>query len=357
MTEESSTTSHLSVAMTTMEVTQITGVTSASSQDRNKFYFRCVVIVLGVIGAAANALILYALVASKQHKKHVLIVNQNAFDLFSSIFLIITYSVKISNPRLTGSLGYWVCMIILSEKLIWCGIIGSVINLAIITIERYLKVVHPVWSKKKLHRWVLYLAMAFAWIASIVFNIGMVFPTSSVTDGACHTYAIWKTETTKVILFIWKFLSFYVIILLICIFCYSRILMVVRRQAKVMASHNPAGSTAAQAQKNKIQTSVIKTMIFISAFYAVSWLPTYIYMLLVNLNPKLPILKTGYYVAEFISWMYICSNPFIYAIKFTPVKRVLFRMIPCVKISPEQGSDHTNTGAFTAAARSVHPRN
>ena len=357
MTEESPTTSHLSVAMTTMEMTQTTddSGTTVVLSDNSKLYFRSVVLFLGVIGTAANGLILYALVASKQHKKHVLIVNQNCFDLFSSVFLIITYAMKIANIRLTGALGYWVCMIILSEKLIWLGIIGSVINLAIITIERYLKVVHSAWSKRNLHRWIIYLAMAFAWIASIIYNVAIVFPTSSVTDGACNTYAIWESEMTKVILFIWKFVSFYVIILLICIFCYTRILVVVRRQAKVMASHGPGASTSAQAQKNKMQSSVIKTMILISAFYAISWLPTYIYLLLLNLNPTLPIVKIGYYVAEFISWMYICTNPFIYAVKFEPVKRVLFGMIPCKCLKPAI-EDTTSVGTSFRTAPSVPQR-
>jgi len=210
-----------------------------------------------------------------------------------------------------------------------------VINLAIVTVERYLKVVHPTWSKKRLHRWVIYSAMAFAWIASIIYNIAVVFPSSSVTAGACNTYAIWKNEATKMILFVWKFLSFYVIILVICIFCYSRILVVIRRQARVMAGHSAAGSstnTGGQTQSNQIQSSVTKTMIFVSAFYAVSWLPTYVYLLLVKINPDLPTLETGYYTAEFISWLYICTNPFVYAAKFQPVRKILLDMIPC-KIS------------------------
>jgi len=253
--------------------------------------------------------------------------------------------VKICNIRLTGLLGYWVCMIILSEKLIWCGIIGSVINLAIITIERYLKVVHPVWSKKKLHRRVIYSAMAFAWIASIVYNIAIVFPTSSVTDGACHAYAIWKNETTKVILFAWKFLSFYVIILLICFFCYSRILIVIRRQAMVMARHGTSGSSLTQAKISQMQSNVVKTMILVSTFYATAWLPTYIYMLLLNLNSNFKFLKTGYYVAEFLSWMYICTNPFIYAAKFHPVRKILLRMIPCAKSSKQATENVANDGS------------
>jgi len=356
MTEESSEATHLSVAMTTEEVAKITGedsVMSSSSSER-KFYFRCVCIILGIIGTAANGLILYALVASKQHKKHVLIVNQNAFDLFSSVSLIVTYAVKISDVPMVGTLGYWVCMILLSEKLIWCGIIGSVINLAIITIERYLKIVHVSWSKKRLRRWVIYLAMAFAWIAAIVYNIAVVFPTSSVTGGACNTYAIWKNETAKLILFVYKLLSFYVIILVICIFCYSRILVAIRRQAKVMAGHSAAGpstNTGGQTQANKqIKSSIIKTMIFVSAFYAVSWLPTYVYLLLVNLNPDLPILDIGYYTAEFISWFYICTNPFIYAAKFKPVKKILLGMMPCKTAGQGDEIAETDGGTFSRAA-------
>lgn len=31
----------------------------------------------------------------------------------------------------------------------------------------------------------------------------------------------------------------------------------------------------------------------------------------------------------FIGYMYNCANPFIYATKFDPVRRVLLRLIPC----------------------------
>ena len=95
MTDESLTAAHLSVAMATTEAGAED--TPPSSTSINKLYFRGVVIMFGVVGMAANALVLYAMVAAKQHKIYVLIFNQNALDLFSSVFLIITYSVKIAN--------------------------------------------------------------------------------------------------------------------------------------------------------------------------------------------------------------------------------------------------------------------
>ena len=165
MTEQSSTVEDpIDLMTTTVEVTQQTatgsGMTSSSSRGVD-FYFQCAVVVIGVVGTIANALIIYALVASKQYKKHLLIINQNALDLYSCLFLVITYIVKLCNIHLSGTLGHWLCVIFFSENL-WCGIMGSIINLAAITVERYLKVVYAVWSKNKLHKWMIYSAAAFS---------------------------------------------------------------------------------------------------------------------------------------------------------------------------------------------------
>jgi len=338
MTEESSTISHLSAAMTTTGMTQITGgnTVTLSMPLGIEFYFQCAVAVIGVVGTATNGLILYALVASKQHKKHVLIVNQNALDLFTSFMMLVVYSLKLCNIHLTGSAGYWLCTLILSEDFIWCGMMGSVINLASVTMDRYLKVVHSTWSKKKLRNWMIYSVAAFSWIGGFVCNTAVVFSTTAVIDGVCYPYAIWESDAARLIHLFWDFLSFYVLIILIFIFCYWRILILIRRQAKLMAGHAAAAGpstsqTHAQAQSNQIQTSVIKTMILVSALFAISWLPSYIYILDLNLNAK-PI-GGGYYATQVVAFLYICTNPFIYATKFDPVKEVLLRLIPCKKNS------------------------
>jgi len=306
-----------------------------SSSRGAELYFYCALVVIGVVGTATNALILYALVASKQHKNHVLIVNQNALDLFTSLLIVITYSLKLCNIHLTGSVGYWLCTLLLSDGLLWCGPIGSFINLASITVERYLKVVHSTWSKTKLHNWMIYSAAVFSWIASFVYNTAIVFATTTVINGACYPYAIWQNYTARIVAVIYSLVSFYVIILLIFIFCYWRILVVIRHQASVMASHAAAGpspaQTHAQAQYIQMQSNVTKTMIFVSAFYAISYLPIHINTLNVTLNPN-PTIFEGYYnLSLLVAYLYTCANPFVYATKFDPVKKVLLRLIPCKK--------------------------
>jgi len=276
--------SNLSDAIgTTQETGIISGSTTTSWWSSSvRFHFMMILIVLGVTGTAGNMLILYALVASKQYKKYLLIVNQNVLDLYTCVFLVITFSLRYSlgpsNITGTGSLAYWFCTLIISDIFVRFGLFGSVINLVLVTIERYLKIC----TKKKLRSWMMYSGTAFAWIGSVVYNVIAVFQTTAIVNGRCHPHAIFNSKFAKSFYLIFNFLTFYVVILFVFIFCYGRILVVIRRQAKVMASHNAAQSTTTNTQSKQIQTNVIKTMIIVSAFYAVMWLPTYISMLLYN---------------------------------------------------------------------------
>jgi len=44
-------------------------------------------------------------------------------------------------------------------------------------------------------------------------------------------------------------------------------------------------------------------------------------------------IAVGYFISLSMSFLYICANPFIYATKFDPVKRVLLGLIPCKNAS------------------------
>ena len=304
-------------------------MTSSSSRGA-EFYFYSALVVIGVVGMATNALILYAMVASKQHKKQVLIFNQNVLDLFSSFSMVVTNSLKLCDIYLTGSVGYWLCVLLLNDCLVWCGTNGSVTNLVFITFERYLKVVHPVWSKNKLSNWMIYLAVAFPWTGGGIVNAIALLPISGVVDGTCYLLVTADNETYVIIMIVTWFLAAYAIVLAIFIICYWRILIVIRRQARVMAAHNTAGPTTVQTTFNQMQSNIVKTMILVSALYAISWLPMYIYLSYEMLNPS-STSYGAYYATMSIAFLYVCTNPFIYATKFDPVEEVLLQLITCKK--------------------------
>jgi len=332
MSETSSSGSaHLSVAMTTTDVTQTTGENSMTSSSSNgaEFYSQYAVILMGIVGTSTNALILYAMIVSKQYKKHVLIFHQNVLDFVSCVLIVIIFSLKVCNFYLSGTVGYLLCTFLLSGGLNSSTVAGSVINLAAITIERYLKIVHSAWSQKNLRKWMIYSVMAFAWLAGFIYNLGVVFPTTAVVDGTCFPFAFWQNEVDPLITMICAFVIFYVIVLLIFFFCYWRILAVIRRQAAVMASHGTAtGSSTGQTQSQHIQSNVIKTMILVCVYYAILYLPNYVCAFLRFLIPS-PTLDRIYHMSLFLAFLYTSTNPFIYVLKFDPVKKVLLGLFSC----------------------------
>ena len=89
-------------------------------------------------------------------------------------------------------------------------------------------------------------------------------------------------------------------------------------------------------------------MSLVSVFFTISCTPINVYYLLV-INIKITFLQNTYYVLVLILFLYLCTNPFIYAVKFEPVKRVLLRLIPYNKNSV-QPTETIEMGSSRAAA-------
>ena len=179
----------------------------------------------------------------------------------------------------------------------------------------------------------------------------MVYYSTGVIDGRCENYYNFVSYLADLLAVIWYIFFFYVMVLVIFIVCYGRILVAIRRQARVMASHG--GSSTAQAQSNQIQSNVIKTMILVSAFYAILWLPYNAYCLLATtqLVPNIAFYDSGYYTVSFLAFFYTSANPFIYATKFDPVRKVLIKMIPCKKTAVQPADGPGTASAPTTVRR------
>jgi len=71
-------------------------------------------------------------------------------------------------------------------------------------------------------------------------------------------------------------------------------------------------------------------MIIVSVAFVICWIPTSIYFLVVDITSSRD-LFVGYYATVFLSYLYICMNPFIYATKHEGVKQKLARLMVCRK--------------------------
>jgi len=99
-----------------------------------ELYFRYAIVAIGIFGVAANALVLYALIAyhvreTKKRQVNLLLIKQNVLDLTSCVLAVITFSIQVSNIYLTGALGYFLCTIFISANSTYCMLYASIINL------------------------------------------------------------------------------------------------------------------------------------------------------------------------------------------------------------------------------------
>ena len=302
------------------------------------------VIGIGIFGTGCNAVVLYALIVhraqeSKKRGVHLLIINQNLLDLCCCFTIVISLSLIVSNIYLKGALGYILCAVFTSSNAAFGFFNASVINLMTLTIERYLKVVYPFWSKKNLKSWMINACIVFAWIAGFLSIIPVGFVTSFVAKGTCISFGLYFADTgIRVGHGIWSFISFFLLPMIVFVYCYGHIVVVMRRQMRVMAAHNVEGSVhnASQVQSKQMKWNIIKTMIIVTAFFAVCWSPLNIWLVAVKANVQINERAVGY-TAVFLTYINISLNPFIYVTKYDGVRRVLARMIICRKHSEVGG--------------------
>jgi len=282
------------------------------------------------------------------------IINQNLIDLTCCITIVISLSFAVSDIYLTGALGYILCAVFISQNVATCLINASVLNLITLTIERYLKIVHPFWSKRNLKSWMIKAGIAIPWIAGILSLAPLAFATSFVSEGTCQMYELlWQNTESATGYMAWNFVFFFLLPLIIFVYCYGHMVVIMRKQMRVMAGHNVEGSaqSASQAQNKRIKWNIIKTMIIVTAFFIVCWFPLNFYILLVELDTSEQVIV--YVVLLCLPYVNISMNPFIYSTKHEGVRQILARMIICRKGDDVAAVVDTAAGTSSNTGRSA----
>ena len=123
----------------------------------------------------------------------------------------------------------------------------------------------------------IYAAILFTWFDGIALNVPLLVTTTDVANGKCMSQAYWSSDQAAYIYGVWYFVYFFIVPLLVFVYCYGQIVAVVRRQAKVNnAVHDgTAGSTTGKMSpaSYRAQVNVIKTMLTVTIIFIVCWLP------------------------------------------------------------------------------------
>ena len=280
---------------------------------------------IAVVGFLANGYVLLALIFSKNSRAsnvNAFITHQTILDLTACIFLF--FGLVLKPTGMSDSLALFVCWIFSNYAISITVGDASICGLVIITVERYVKIVHPVAYRNHYRPWMTRLGIVIPWIFGICMGLIPIWATAGVVRGRCIKSRIGSTPELKLAWNIAKFLIQYAAPLAVFVFGYWKILAVIRRQRKQVGHSQPQGTfnatTATEATNKRIEVNVIKTMVLVSVSFAVCFfcMRTYTILTALRVVPVIPIL---YGLFSVFSYASRCLNPFVYATQYEVVRR------------------------------------
>ena len=195
-------------------MTNVTAKPTVSNQGSNteQIAFNIIHAVIGVLGIAGNGLVLSVFLTnlkSFQTLTQLLILHQSIIDFTSSLVFTILrmdrYTPLLDKQGLVGEI---FCRLWHSEYPLWALFMTSTLNLVLLSTERYIAVVHPVYHMNKLNRKKLKISMVVIWIISFVYQSYLAW-TSTNIDGECMLSWADGTESVQTFVGVLTFLLEY----------------------------------------------------------------------------------------------------------------------------------------------------
>ena len=291
---------------------------------------------IAVVGFLSNGYVLLALVCSKNSRAsniNAFITHQTILDLTACIFLFV--GLLLEPTGMSDSLALFVCWVFRSYAMSITVGDASICGLVIITIERYVKVVHPVAYRNHYRPWMTRLGIVIPWIFGICMGLIPIWATAKVVRGRCTKARVGSTPEQKLTWNIAKFLLQYAAPLAVFVFGYWKILAVIRRQRKQVGHSQTQGTsnaaTAAEIASKRSEMNVIKTMVLVSVSFAVCFFCMRVYTILTAIR-AVPFMGQLYPLFSVFTYASRCLNPFIYATQYEVVRswwRVMVYRLVC----------------------------
>ena len=291
--------------------------------------FYVITVSTAVVGCLGNAYVLLALLLNKKSRAsnvNVFITHQVILDLTACTFLFLGLLVRPTSTNHATAM--FLCLFFEKFIISSAAANASICGLIVITIERYVKIVHAVAYRNHYRPWMTRAGIVIPWIFGICTNSIHTVIMSKIVRGRCirsPMSPIWNVA---------KFVLVYLGPLAIIVFGYWKILAVIRRQRKQVGQSQPnatsAAATAAEKTSRRTEINVIRTMVLVSVSFAVCFVCMRVYAILTSLR-VVPGIGALYLLFSVFTYSNYCLNPFIYATQYEVVRRwwkaVVYRVV------------------------------
>ncbi|KAL8588374.1 hypothetical protein ACOMHN_024751 [Nucella lapillus] len=283
--------------------------------------------IIFLLGLFGNSLVILVVALDKNMRNttNILILSLAVADLLFIVLCVPFTAASYALP--TWPFGEVWCKVV--QYLIYVCAYASVYTLVLMSLDRYLAVVHAIRSmsiRTELNTW---LAVVVTWVAILLGHIPlllqhdvMVYNHLGEERSTC-TNVYHHADHRKGIVFFSCFISFGYMLPLGAV-CLMYGLMLKRLHGSV-----PGGSQSQESIRTKRR--VTKMVVIIVAVFAVCWLPIQIILLMQQLNIYPPdILFIGIQLASnCLAYMNSCVNPILYAFLSENFRRSFRKFLCC----------------------------
>ena len=151
------------------------------------------VIGVALFGFIANSAMLTCLLVYRQTNRktmNIFIFNQTVLDLITTLIVCVKTALVMSGyfKTKTGVLRMLMCMLIENDAITASVIYSAVYGLVVITVERYVKIVHPVAHRNHYRRWMTYVGVATPWLIGLITSAVPSLTTAHFVNGTCRKH-------------------------------------------------------------------------------------------------------------------------------------------------------------------------
>lgn len=308
---------------------------------------------IGGFGILSNGFAMVVFFRSKAMRTkhaHQFIISQTCIDFITAVFMVISFPTgPLDVPNEPGLAGDLFCKFWQSSLFIWYLFHLSSANLVCLTIERYLEVIHPIFHRRYFtNRRAAYM-VAFISVFMLCYQMALTLNSTSNVNGYCWSHGVWASEALRKVAGLSEFLLFFILPVIIMVFCYFRMAQSLTSRAEVAYPENMSVADKARAEKMaKARRNIFKTMVVVAVCFVLCWVPSQINFLLFNFGCKCVSLSSQFFYAGVIaSYLNTTINPVIYCLRYREFQEAVKKLF--CGASSGKVSDESNTTSTTAA--------
>ncbi|XP_051573429.1 somatostatin receptor type 2-like [Myxocyprinus asiaticus] len=278
------------------------------------------------VGLCGNALVIYVILRYAKMKTvtNIYILNLALADV---LFMLSLPFIAIQWALVHWPFGTALCRVVITIDSL--NQFTSIFCLMVMSIDRYLAVVHPIKSTNWRRPHVAKTINLVVWVVSLLVNLPIIIYSGIITkpDG-CFCTIVWPEPQEAyytAFMFYTFFLGFFLPLMVICL-CYLLIII------KVKSSGIRVCSTKRKHSEKKV-TRMVSIMITVFVF---CWLPFYIFNVtsVTGTISTTPFLRSMFAFVVVLGYANSCANPILYAFLSDNFKKS-FQNVLCLKRADE----------------------